>query len=367
MSDNIPFDIQAQIIKSLPVKSLIRFRLVSKQWDSFIGSSKFIAEYQTHQKRRHHLLVSLVSTHNFDEKYVSIVDDDTFPQHKFSLTFPPSVHEPLERPDIISSQGLLFVHRYDEVCSGTVEGFIWNPIIRKSVDIEVCIEPRPDILTLGFGVCPDTCDPKIVKYTWYQNHWGSFFEVFALSTNAWRRLSKNLPRECVLFTPNQVAIDRFMYWIAYEMIYADNGYQWIDTKRFIVSFDMTSEEFTEISLPASLAAGAQTSLKIHNIRESLVVVQFKIEAGKRVHSVWKMMEHGASKSFTKLYTIDVIKLVHGFRKSGEPIVEKENDGRKDFFAYDPDSKHINFIGISREGYSYISVISYIETLLLLDH
>ena len=254
MFDNIPFDIQADIIKNLPIKSLIRFRLVSKQWKSLIHSSKFIiAEYNT----------------------------------------------------------------------------------IKNINM-------------------------IVKFTCNQhsNKRDPVFDVFTLSTNAWRRLSKNLPRECIFITPYHVSIGRFMYWIAYC--------QW-NIKNLIVSFDMTSEEFTEISLPESVAAGKRNNLDLYNIRESLFVAQFKIEAGKRVHSVWKMMEHGASKSFTKLYTIDVIKLVHGFRKSGEPIVEKKNDGRKDFFAYDPDSKHINFIGISREGYPYISVISYIETLLLLDH
>lgn len=191
MSDNIPFDIQAQIIKSLPVKSLLRFRLVSKQWDSFIGSSKFIVEYQTQQKHRHHLLVRFESFNNSDEKYVSIVDDDTFPQHKFSLNVPPSF-ELLDGPHIISSQGLLFVHLYDEVCSGTVEGVIWNPIIRKSVDIDVRIEPRPDFLT-------------------YYPYWGTIFEIFTLSKNAWRRLTKNLPGECIKFTEYGVAIDRFMY------------------------------------------------------------------------------------------------------------------------------------------------------------
>ncbi|GJZ11823.1 F-box/kelch-repeat protein-like protein [Tanacetum coccineum] len=337
MSDNIPLDIQAEIIKSLPVESLIRFRLVSKRWKSLIGSSKFIADYQKH-KRHHHLLVRLKSSHNFDEKYVSIVDDDTFPQHKFSLTVPPSV-KLLEKPDIVSSQGLLFVHSYDPVISGTLEALIWNPIIRKSVHIDVCCEPRPDFLTLTFGVGPDTCDPKIVKFMYYQN-WGTFYEV---------------------------AIDRFMYWFAWEASYVGDRLRY--KRNLIVSFDMKSEEFTEIKLPDSLEADSARDFNLYNIRESLVMVQHK-EA--YVYSVWKMMEHGVAKSFTKLYTInptdDVILDMYGFRTSGEPIVETKNNPQRDLFAYDPDSKHMTYIGIPGSTRDfYPTVYSYTETLLLLDH
>ncbi|KAJ0828768.1 putative F-box domain-containing protein [Helianthus annuus] len=46
MSDNVPFEIQEEIIKRLPVKSLIRFRSVSKSWKSLIDSSNFITHYR---------------------------------------------------------------------------------------------------------------------------------------------------------------------------------------------------------------------------------------------------------------------------------------------------------------------------------
>nr|GEY10775.1 hypothetical protein [Tanacetum cinerariifolium] len=355
MSYNIPLDIQAEIIKSLPVKSLIRVRLVSKQWKSLIESSKFIAEYQKHN-RHHHLLVRLRRFFYSDVEYVSIVDDDTFPQHKVSLTVPMSVYL-LPNPNIvISSQGLVFLHGYDEYI-GTTKALIWNPTIRKSVDIDVCCALKPRHLTFGFGVCPDTWEPKIVKFTLnqYSNNRDTIFEVFTLSTNAWRRLSKNLPRERIYLTANQVAIDRFMYWIAYEKIYPDVGNQLWYKRNLIVSFDMTSEEFTELNLPGSLDVDPASNFNLYNIGESLVVVHFKKEAGKRVHSVWKMMEHGASKSFTKLYTIsttDGINHVHGFRKSGEPIVESKNNHQEDFFAYELDSKHLHYIGIIGNPYLF---------------
>ncbi|KAF5764998.1 putative F-box domain-containing protein [Helianthus annuus] len=53
MSDNIPFELQSEIMKRLPAESLIRFRSVCKSWKSLIHSSDFIAGYRGQQ----HLIV----------------------------------------------------------------------------------------------------------------------------------------------------------------------------------------------------------------------------------------------------------------------------------------------------------------------
>ena len=77
MSDNIPFEIQTEIIKRVPdVKSLIRFRAVSKPWKSFIDRSQFIAGYRARETQPRTLLLRYTDV--FDEvKYLS-VNSDTF-------------------------------------------------------------------------------------------------------------------------------------------------------------------------------------------------------------------------------------------------------------------------------------------------
>ncbi|GKG52856.1 hypothetical protein Tco_0549968, partial [Tanacetum coccineum] len=40
---------------------------------------------------------------------------------------------------------------------------IWNPTVRKSVGIVVIPKGRYNRTIVGFGVCPDTSDPKLVK------------------------------------------------------------------------------------------------------------------------------------------------------------------------------------------------------------
>ncbi|KAI3776452.1 hypothetical protein L1987_46237 [Smallanthus sonchifolius] len=317
MSDNIPFDIQSEIMKGLPVRSLIQFRSVSKAWKSLIDSSDFIARYSGQQQR---LFVSYYFSVDVERRYASIVDDDTFPHHKVSVTLPPLVKMLEHSSRVCSSHGLLCL--YDDYPDGPMgRAVLWNPSIRKAVAVVV-----PNVAggiyatVLGFGVRPETNDPKIVKIRYISRpsdmesitHIPWQVEVFTLSKGAWRSpYGSNLPRKSIIFCRLQ-------------------------------------------------------------LRESLVVLEYNIEANNLVTGVW-IMGDGVLKLFTKLFTINVnapYAFVKGFRKSGEPIIEivKRYHGWfhvTSLVVFEPYSKHINHLGIS--GFARPScVYPYVETLLLLD-
>ena len=78
MSNNIPLEIQLEIIKKAPdVKSLVRFRSVSKPWKSFIDSPVFVAAYGARDTQPHSLLLRYRDNVNPREiKYVYFVDDE---------------------------------------------------------------------------------------------------------------------------------------------------------------------------------------------------------------------------------------------------------------------------------------------------
>ncbi|GJV62285.1 putative F-box domain-containing protein [Tanacetum coccineum] len=159
MSDYIPFDIQKEIIKSVPdVESLIRFRSVSKSWKSFINSPQFIAGYGVRLSQPHRLILRYIVADSFEEKYISFLDDnDTFKQQHDS---PPTVSDlikQLENFSIVvgSSHGLWCL-------CGNIDSekrivVLWNPSIRKSIGIVVPYEfNRSPFKTtvFGFGVSP---------------------------------------------------------------------------------------------------------------------------------------------------------------------------------------------------------------------
>ncbi|KAF5803852.1 putative F-box domain-containing protein [Helianthus annuus] len=380
MSDHIPFEIQMEIMKRFPVKSLIQFRSVSKAWKSLIDSSDFIKLYSGRQQ---HLLLRYDLQYKLEEpEYVSIVDDDTFPGHKVSPTIPVQLNI-LENSRIIgNSHGLLCLYGYYYGWGGRVHtAVLWNISIRKAVDVVVPNVAYGKYATsLGFGVCGKTIDPKIVKVT-YIASWKdiesipdsipSQVEVFTVSTGAWRRpYSCNLPRKSITFHYDQVVVDGVLYWIVSDRITTDGGFRSLN---LIISFDITSEEFREINLPDALAHHQPYKLSISKLKESLVVVQSYGEINDRVFFVW-MMKDGVPKSFTKMFTIctpdATIISVPGFRKSGEPIIEILDDFCHpheywSLFVYEPYSKHINNIGI-REWLCSFSLYNYMETLLLHD-
>ncbi|KAJ0555284.1 putative F-box domain-containing protein [Helianthus annuus] len=169
MSDFIPFALQEEIMKKLPTRSLLRFRTVSKQWKSLIDSSQFVVDYRLNRTHPQHLLLSYTLEVDFQEQnYVSIVNDETFQEHKCSL---PAPIPHLGGPAILgSSQGLFFIyslhvdpHDFRRIMYTAV---LWNPSIRKTVAIPFVLE-RDSNVAVGFGVCPHTSDPKLVKISYF--------------------------------------------------------------------------------------------------------------------------------------------------------------------------------------------------------
>ncbi|GKC76834.1 putative F-box domain-containing protein, partial [Tanacetum coccineum] len=289
MSDNIPFEIQEEIMKRVPIKPLLQVRSVSKAWKSLIDSSEFIAAYQ-HTDLQHHILVR----DDFEHNYVSVADDDTFPNQKVILTVPTSVTQ-IYDPEILgSSQGLFCLSD----CSGKPSDFgtrtavIWNPTIKKSisVDVPILFGNKKYNTYVGFGVCPRTLDPMLVNisigYWWEEVNsttdttWR--VKVFRLSSGTWKSLSINLPRRLIEVHVNQ-----------------------------------------RNTLPDNLAFNLDMRLYLCKFRESLVVIHYEFNVEKTDWDVW-MMENGDPESFRKIHTIksdndDSIVSVFGSRMSGEPL------------------------------------------------
>ncbi|XP_071738803.1 uncharacterized protein [Rutidosis leptorrhynchoides] len=250
---------------------------------------------------------------------------------------------------------------------------IWNPSIRKSVDI-----PMPNMINnqqymthVRFGVRPDTLDPMIVlmRFNWDYLYsvdtvpW--LVEVFTLSSRTWRRAlcssSNVLHGHGILFhDKSQVVIGRYIYWLG---IY--------DVDKTVFSFDMVTEECTRVILPDCIKWVDPLGLSVTSIsklRDSLIVIDSN--DGEDIE-VW-VMEPGVARSFTKLYnfkTPDVMHTFLGFRNNGAAIIEIQilddgYDNKGSVVVYDRHLEHFNPIGLCGLGWSFEAHF-YKETLLLL--
>ncbi|GJV47978.1 reverse transcriptase domain-containing protein [Tanacetum coccineum] len=330
---------------------------------SFIDSPEFIAFYGVRQSQPHRLLLrykDFFSPHQL--KYISFVDDVTFPQQQ--QDFAPNVSDLFVKQFYVigSSCGLWCFHGYNNLPTKRV--VIWNPAIRKSVGI---VWPRFINSLIGFGVRPSTYDPTIVVIS---DKWQ--VHIFTLSSKSWKMIpSSNLPRESIrLRSMTQVSIDRFIFWVAKDVASS--------FKNMILSFDLITHKFKEVELPVSIANNVfSLNISISELNESLVVsASTDVVNGGLVYGIWMMGEEGGvMTSFENLFTIKTPDLATmtllGFRKNGEPIMETidDVDGDEEFAelqVYEPRSEHIHNLGIYGEIDS-LFICPYKESLLLADH
>ena len=331
--------------------------------------------YKQKQTQAHHVLIR----YGIDDDLacVSVHDDDSFPNNRFNHTVPEFVN--LLRNVVLlgSSHGLVcFYGSCLDMSLDTMNmAVLWNPTVRKSVGIVV-----PNVLSMplgnsfvGFGVCSDTSDTKIVKVNIFETpgvHWE--VEIFTLSSRSWKRLSISPPFELFHLTSNHISIDGLIYWDGFHKPSLDD----VPRTHYIVSFDLKKEEFGEVvCLP-----GIRTiDLKFFKPNESLAVVDnyFVEEDMAVVCDVWRMKD-GVTKSFTKLFSLKTSNeiLYHtnilGFRKNGETIIERfcadgDYDGQvaSVFEVYDPSSRHMTNVIWDAENDGSVLLTSYIETILLL--
>ncbi|XP_071717869.1 uncharacterized protein [Rutidosis leptorrhynchoides] len=323
--------------------------------------------------QRKRLLLWCEYTHND----CIVDDDDSFPQHKISLSQPLSFNRfycRLRKRKQIEFVGCSYGLLCYAGCYLSSEDndyfnryFIWNPLIRKSIAIEAPYYKR---IYVGFGVCPKTLDPKIVRINIIHVSRNDVLndddkdkvwrvEVFTLSGGVWRSPLTKLPSKWLKIDLSRfgtgdktpTVMNGFIYWCAYNN----------DTNT-IVSFDLGNEEFAKVRVPGKLV-----DFNIYKLKNSLGLVGLDhFSSTEYVYNVCST-DH-VSKFFTKLFSVtlpNIYSSVLGFRDNEQLIIVKCDDDARgyEYVAYEPNLKHFNSL---RNDVSCSTFTSYTESLLLLD-
>nr|GEW98019.1 hypothetical protein [Tanacetum cinerariifolium] len=225
---------------------------------------------------------------------------------------------------------------------------LWNPSIRKSVAIPIPDEfDSPYRYTrIGFGVCRDTSDPKLVKIYVVETPSRCWeVQVFTLSSRFWKTVYTGAPFKSCDLMWDHVFIDGIIYWLGLGS--------------FIISFDLKSEKFGEVCLPERLAI-MSSNLKVVKVNESLGLLEFYSEGRLSVCGVW-MRKDGVNKPLTNICTIKVEDKsvfntsVLGFRNNGEVVMKMAGDVFEEsrIEVYEPLSGRINSVGIRAELFGFL--------------
>lgn len=364
MSDYIPHELLIEILTRLPVKSLLRFRAVSKSWYSLITNPNFITFHlnQTNKNNTATLLLRHYDKNDKKEHYTLFPDDQTLGEVFSAIEFP--FKSAIGYFRIVGScNGVLCLS--DDLFGDMETVIMWNPSIRKYVALHMGSKPRwPHMFVLGFGVCRSTNDPKVVKIVYLKDISYNYkappeVEVYSLSTGSWRSVgSVAPPYYMVEFTWSQAFVNGAVHWIAYDKC-VEGGF-----RNLVVSFDMGDEVFREIMLPNALASELVTNLCIHAVGGSLAALKYNNQLETTPCCVWVMKEYGVPESWTKLFTIDLpgmLKKTVAFRDNGEVILSLRNNALVSYDTNSGQSKDLDIIGNIRSFY----VDTYMETLILL--
>ncbi|KAL6179278.1 hypothetical protein ACLB2K_050794 [Fragaria x ananassa] len=371
MSDYLPNECLTEILVRVPVKSLLRFRCVSKTWHSLISSPAFVTTHLNHNRcKASHgeksnqqdkfILFRHYSSFDYANEddngyrtYINRKEEECFALHKDDESFPHNPTLKLKPPHktwgeyfsiVGSMNGIVCMVDWDKCV-------LWNTSLNKAMKTSSqTVFPSffPVMHLLGLGCDPITNDLKLVRlfYSKENNHYvvPPHIEIFTLSTNSWREVAAPGPMYILVQSKSspQAFLSGAFHWVAHTP--PGQG----SCCNVIMAFDMGNEVFYEIALPSCLASKPHLNMTVVLRNGSLSLVPDNEVYGDSYYSssVWIMIEYGVAESWTKLFDIDIgeqrVKRVITFRNNGELLLISCTDKLLSYEPYTQETRDLNF-------------------------
>ena len=242
----IPPEIITNIFSRLPIKSLIRFQCVCKDWNSLMKTPYFIVQHH-HRPFNQNFLV--FKCHR--RRAICLLDHE---MQVLQIQKPSTI---LDDCNIIweivgSSNGL--------ICLNLGKGFrcllyLWNPVTR-----EVCKVPtnvfqylKRKTCGVGFGFSSIRNDHRIVKLFVCLDGVVSRVEVYSLNKGSWKKIDIGEAKGVAICFAPGITCNGFIFWLAFNRCMQCF---------FILRFDLTLETFTKIDIPTYLSPEYRHTLSV---------------------------------------------------------------------------------------------------------
>ncbi|KAL2533184.1 F-box protein CPR30 [Abeliophyllum distichum] len=237
---NIQEDLVMEVLSRLRVKSLLRFRSVSKSWKTLIDSPRFIKMHMelSMKMKMAQSSVEVIQRCNLNKFYLLHLDLSGDPHlirdpeelpHPFGRRYNLDTSVAYKISLVGSCNGLLcFVDCADRIV-------LWNLATRKYFELQYSgikfpkISIREHFVNYGFGYDSATDDYKVIRLiTAFDNSLSecSLVELYSLKSNSWTRFGDSMGLDYGV--DYGILVGGSLHWIRYQR----------DLEQTIVAFDL---------------------------------------------------------------------------------------------------------------------------------
>lgn len=359
---NCPNEILIEILSYLPVKSLLRFRCVCKEWNKLVQTPLFVS---AHLGKRIPNSLLIINSSNTDQKACFSLFNAETVNEALQLELPMKAHPGYKLSVCGSNNGLICISSANLLDVDPI--YIWNPSVRKTRKLPRGLIPKQDhcwpLNYLAFGFHQAVIDHKVVRIVRFEQ-WSCCYqvEIYSLKSDCWRRVPAVPPIPSALdcrLLPKSICFDEVAYWIVKHK----NGGIPIS----ILSFDMAAEEFHRLMLPDCLVyTDAPSPPSLGVVKESLSVFHCRSDGGKQLCDTW-LLKMG---TWVRLNTI-ILPLHEQITRTWrlldcKILLARQTEGLENssLTPFDPELEHIEDVRIE-SGSHWVYADSYAESLLLL--
>nr|POE66585.1 f-box protein cpr30 [Quercus suber] len=353
---NIPQELIIEILARLPVKSVVRFLCVSKEWYALITDSDFIKLHLKSSIETNRDRILILDEGKFSP-YSSAVQFSK--DNQFGKTF--EIYMPLQNW-VISDfcDGLVCLHK-DYV---KLEVAIWNPLIRKYRKLPIEPIDVPSSFwsgsRLAFGHDPRNDDYKVLRVTEFYMTDSVEFEVkvYSMRSNSWKKIDVQWPNKAICCS-KLVVLNGDVYWLA-----ADGVVQGLES---ILAFNFATEKLRLYGTPVPPDNDQFTCLDVLGGFLCYIVNDYLNS------DVYLMKKNGVESSWTQIFKIkmgyrdfDYFRTLM-FSTNGKKVLLEEHQeyGHTNLIWYDIEKKRCNRVK-NRSFPDVFMVATCIGSLLLLD-
>ncbi|KAJ0953296.1 putative F-box domain-containing protein [Helianthus annuus] len=254
MAEVVHEDLVEEILVRSDVEDLLRFKKVCKLWHSLITSSRFVNRHLKHSYNKDRI------DNQIGHRRVTYVDDD-------------QDHNEL----VGSSNGLVCITSF---CGSELS--VVNPLTGEVTELT-----RPPYMGFwlccgfGFGFDSSTDDYKVIVKRKNQ----TCVRVMSLKSNVWRVIEEVKYK---FITKTGILSNGALHWI----VEAENS------KKLIISFDLSKEEFKEIPQPDDVRYGCSSNSHLGIVKECLCI--FRQSNCCFLDDLWMMKSYNVKDSWEHL-------------------------------------------------------------------